>query len=211
MIEAIIKGVLAGLAYGLLLGPLFFLGIQVTLKRGLRDGLALAGGAFASDAILAAGSWWSSARLLVLVRQEFFQSAMGTVGALLIIGFGISALWPQKEKATDILLATAGKRRYSFLKGFALNMANPSNWLFWLGLATAARAEAPANVNHYTLVFLACALVMVLATDVSKVVLAGKIGMRLQPGIMKKVVRVAGGILVLVGLWLLGKSLNLIP
>jgi threonine/homoserine/homoserine lactone efflux protein len=197
VIEAIIKGVLAGLAYGMLLGPLFFLWIEVTLKRGF------------GNALLAAGSWWSSARLLILARQELFQSAMGTVGALLIIGFGISALWPQKEKATDILLATAGKRRYSFLKGFALNMANPSNWLFWLGLATAARAEAPPTVKHYTLVFLACALAMVLATDVAKVMLAGKIGIRLKPGLMGRIVQVAGLILVLVGLWLLVESLNL--
>jgi len=209
VLEAIIKGGLAGFAYGLLLGPLFFLGIQVTLKRGLRNGFALSGGAFVSDAMLASGSWWSSARLLDLARQEFFQSVMGTVGALLIIGFGISAMWPQKEKATGLILATAGKRRYSFFKGFAVNMANPSNWLFWLGLATAARAEAPVEIKHYTLVFLACALVMVLATDIAKVFLAGTLGKRLRPGLPGRIVKVAGLILVIVGLWLLSKSLNL--
>ncbi len=209
MIEAIIKGTLAGLAYGLLLGPLFFLGLQVTLKSGLRNGLALAGGAFTSDALLAFGGWWSSARLMDLAGNDIFQSSLGTVGALLIIGFGLSAVWPRKEMATDLLVANAGKRRYSFFKGFMLNMANPSNWLFWLGLATAARAEAPAEVKHYTLVFLGAALLMVLSTDIAKVVLASKIGQRLRPGLPGKIVRIAGITLIGVGAWLLFKSLNL--
>ncbi|MBL7775392.1 MAG: LysE family transporter [Saprospiraceae bacterium] len=209
MVEAIVKGALAGLAYGLLLGPLFFLGLQVTLKRGLRNGLALAAGAFFSDALLAAGGWWSSAQLLALAREDVFQSSMGTVGALLIIGFGISAIWPQKEKTTEVLVASAGRRRYSFLKGFMLNMANPSNWLFWLGLAAAARAEAPPAVKSYTLIFLAAALALVLGTDVAKVLLAGTLGKKLKPGLPGRVIRVAGLILIGVGSWLLVRSLNL--
>lgn len=209
MIEAVVKGTLAGLAYGLLLGPLFFLGLQVTLNRGLRNGLALAFGAFTSDALLALGGWWSSAQLLALAKEDFFQSSMGTIGALLIIGFGVSAIWPRNEKATDMLVASAGKRRYSFLKGFMLNMANPSNWLFWMGLATAARAEAPPELGQYTLVFLVAALIMVLSTDLAKVLLANKLGRTLRPGLPGKIVRLAGLILVGVGGWLLFKSLNL--
>lgn len=209
MVEAIIKGTLAGLAYGLLLGPLFFLGLQVTLKRGLRNGLALAAGAFTSDALLAIGGWWSSAQLLSIANENIFQSSMGTLGALLIIGFGISAVWPKNEKATDLLLASAGKRRYSFLKGFTLNMANPSNWLFWLGLATAARAEAPPEAGPYTMVFLTAALFMVLSTDIGKVVLASRLGRQLRPGVPGKIVRLAGIILIGVGCWLLINSMKL--
>lgn len=203
MTEAVVKGALAGLAYGLLLGPMFFLGLQVTLKRGLRNGLALAGGAFVSDFILASAGWWSSARLKELVRQDMFQATLGLIGALLIIGFGISAVWPRKEKTTEALVAGAAKRRYSFLKGFALNMANPSNWLFWLGLSAAARADSPEDVRYYTLIFLLVALLMVLATDIAKVLLAGQIGGRLRPGLPGKIVRLAGIVLIAVGTWVL--------
>lgn len=203
MTEAILKGAFAGVAYGLLLGPLFFLGLEVTLRKGIRNGLALAAGAFVSDAALAAGGWWSAARLLSLANQEAFQDSLGLVGALLIIGFGVSAVWPRREKANTILVEGAFKRRYSFLKGVVLNTANPSNWLFWLGLATAAGAQAPPTVPHYTLFFLAAALLLVLATDVAKVLLAGQIGARLRPGVPGKIVRVAGIVLMAVGLSLL--------
>ena len=198
-----LKGGLAGLAYGMLLGPLFFLSLQVTLNQGLRNGLALAIGAFASDATLAFGGWWSSAQLFTLVRQESFQSGMGAFGALLIIGFGISAIWPRKNKAAGALVAGVGRRRYSFLKGFALNMANPSNWIFWFGLAAAARADAPGDHRGYTVAFMVAALFLVLSTDVAKVLLAGKIGVWLRPGLPAKIVRVAGLILIAIGVWVL--------
>lgn len=208
MIGAIIKGVLAGLAYGLLLGPLFFLSLQVTLKKGLRNGIALAAGAFISDAALAVGGWWSSDRLMALAKQSYFQSTLGLIGALLIIGFGISAVWSKIDRAPDALVAGAARRRYSFLKGFALNMANPSNWLFWFGLAAAARAGAPPESRYYTLIFLGAALAMVLTTDIAKVLLADKIGERLNPGLPGRIVRIAGVVLIGVGIWMLTKIIS---
>lgn len=209
MTEGMIKGALAGLAYGLLLGPLFFLGLQIALKSGLHNGLALAAGAFMSDAVLAVAGWWSSGWLLALAREDRFQSALGAVGAFLIIGFGISAVWPHKIPGEDIRVQRTEKRRYSFIKGFALNTANPSNWLFWLGLATAVRAEAPADIEQrYTLAFLGMALLMVLSTDLAKVVLAWRIGNRLRPGLVRNIVRVAGVILIGVGGWALVKSVG---
>ncbi|TNE61943.1 MAG: hypothetical protein EP344_05595 [Bacteroidetes bacterium] len=200
MTEAIIKGALAGLAYGMLLGPLFFMSLQVTLQRGLANGLSLAAGAFFSDALLAVGGWWSSGQLLALARQPLFQSAMGTVGALLIISFGISAVVPRNLEASGRFLGgLAARRRFSFAKGFALNMANPSNWLFWLGLATAVRAEAPDHIEGYTIWFLATTIFMVFSTDMAKVLLARKVGQVLRPGLPGKIVRVAGLVLILIG------------
>lgn len=203
--EAVIKGVLAGLAYGLLLGPLFFICLQVTLSKGIRNGLAVVLGAFISDVTLASAGWWSAERLAAMARADFFQSGVGLLGALLIIGFGISAVIPHKHEVSDILVAGVAKRRYSLLKGFVLNTANPSNWLFWLGLAVAAGAEAPAGADYYTLVFLGAALAMVLGTDVAKVFLAGQIGRRLRPDIPGKIVRLAGVVLILVGVWIVIK------
>ncbi len=205
MTEAILKGALAGLAYGLLLGPLFFMSLQVTLHKGIRNGIALAAGAFLSDAMLATIGWWSSTRLMGLVKQEAFQSSIGLIGALLIIGFGLSAAWPKKEKAAGALIAGASRRRYSFLQGFALNTANPSNWLFWFGLAAAARAEGPPELKYYTIFFLGATLSMVLGTDIAKVLLAGKIGEYLRAGIVLRIVRLAGIVLIGVGVWVLVK------
>ena len=202
--EPVIKGILAGLAYGMLLGPLFFISLKVTLSQGWRNGVALVGGAFASDATLVAGGWWSAARLSTLARQEVFQSGFGLVSGLILFGFGLSAIWPRKSQA----MAAArdeplSKRRYSFLKGFIINMSNPSNWIFWLSLATVVQAEAMPEDGRYAETFLVATLVVVLLTDLVKVLLAHKIGKNLNPGVPEKIVRVAGVILMVVSGWVL--------
>lgn len=201
--EPIIKGILAGLAYGLLLGPLFFVSLKVTLSQGWRNGVALVGGAFASDATLVAGGWWSAARLSAIARQEVFQSGFGLISGLILFGFGISAILPRKQAMVFNAEEPLTRRRYTFLKGFFINMSNPSNWIFWLSLATAVQAEALPADGRYTEVFLVSTLVVVLLTDLAKVLLAHKIGKHLKPGVPEKIVRVAGVILLVVSGWVL--------
>jgi threonine/homoserine/homoserine lactone efflux protein len=82
-------------------------------------------------------------------------------------------------------------------------MTNPSNWLFWLGIATAARAEAPGGSESYVKWFMITALIALFSTDLSKVLLAHQIGKRLKPGVPEKIVRVAGLILMGVSIWIL--------
>lgn len=202
--EPVVKGILAGLAYGLLLGPMFFVSLKVTLGQGWRHGVALVGGAFASDATLVAGGWWGAARLAAIAQKELFQSGFGLASGLILFGFGLSAVWPRKKRfSLDVKDVPPMKRRYSFLQGFLINMSNPSNWLFWLSLATVVRAEALPENGRYAEIFLFATLVVVLATDLAKVLLAHQIGQRMKPGVPEKIVRAAGAILIVVSGWIL--------
>lgn len=207
--EPVVKGILSGLAYGLLLGPLFFVSLKVTLSQGWRNGVALVGGAFASDALLVVGGWWSAAWLSAFARQDVFQSGFGLVSGLVLFGFGISAVWPRKHVILTTNVDDSGfKRRYSFLKGFLINSSNPSNWLFWLSLSTVAQAESLITGDHYAEIFLSATLIVVLLTDLSKVLLAHKIGKKLKPGVPEKVIRIAGVILLAVSSWVLFKVIK---
>lgn len=204
--EAAIKGGLSGLAYGLLLGPLFFLGLKTTLGHGLRNGIALAIGAFLSDALLVLGSWWGAARVAAVVQGQVFQSVFGLASGLLLLGFGISAVWPRKRtEATHLQVIQKKPLPISFLQGFVVNLSNPSNWLFWIGLATAARAESLSNSGHYTHIFLTATLLSVFCTDIIKVFLADRMGRRMSPDFAGRVIHFAGVILILVSVWILWK------
>lgn len=202
--ESIWKGLLAGLAYGLLVGPLFFAALRVTLAQGLRHGVALVGGAFVSDLTLATGGWWSASQLAEIVRTDVFQSVFGVCAALLLFGFGLSAVLPKKKNAgmepetpTSI---RGGKRRFAFAQGFLLNISNPSNWLFWLGLATAASADALAGGTGSTGLFLAAALGVLFTTDLCKLLIAHRVGKKLSPVWVQNIVRGAGLILMALGI-----------
>lgn len=203
--EPIIKGLLSGLAYGLLIGPLFFMNIRTTLAHGMRQGVALVAGAFTSDLLMVLASWWGAGWLAAITSENLFQSWFGLVCGLLLFGFGLTAAWPRKRDFDKEMNETKpiAKRRYAFFQGFSINMTNPSNWLFWLGVATAARAEAPGGDELYLRFFMASALIALFSTDLAKVLLAHKIGKRLKPGLPEKIVRVAGFILMGVSTWIL--------
>lgn len=207
--EPIVKGMLAGLAYGLLLGPLFFVSLKVTLSHGWRNGVALVSGAFASDAALVAGGWWGAARLAAFAQKELFQSGFGLASGLILFSFGVSAVWPRKKKMSlDTMDEPSAKRRYSFLQGFLINMSNPSNWLFWVSLATVGQVDALPESPRYMEFFLIATLAVVLVTDLAKVLLAHQIGKRMKPGVPEKIVRLAGVILLIVSSWILFEVLK---
>ena len=203
--EPILKGLLSGLAYGMLIGPLFFINVRTTLAHVILQGIALVSGAFTSDLIMVLTSWWSAGRLAAITSEGLVQSWIGLVCGLLLFGFGLSAVWPQKRNFDKQLndKQPVVKKRFAFFQGFSINMSNPSNWIFWLGVATAARAEAPGGNENYVRLFIATALLALLSTDLTKVFLAHQIGRRLKPGVPEKIVRVAGFILMGVSSWIL--------
>jgi len=204
--EAVVKGILSGLGYGLLLGPLFFLSLKITLTLGLRNGLALAAGAFLSDALLVVGTWYGAARVAAITQAQMFQTTFGLVSGFLLLGFGISALIPRRQAVvvTDPVMVKPPLAATA-LQGFLVNMSNPSNWLFWLSLATAAHADARPGDTHYAYLFLVATLISVFSTDMLKVVIAYRIGQRMQPGFMAKIIQTAGVILIVVSGWILWK------
>ena len=203
--EPLLKGLLSGLAYGMLIGPLFFMNVRTTLAHGMLQGVALVSGAFTSDLLMVLTSWWGAGRLAAITSEGLFQSWFGLVCGLLLFGFGLSAVWPRKRNFDKQLNDNQPvvKKRFAFFQGFSINMSNPSNWIFWLGVATAARAEAPGGNENYVRLFMATALIALLSTDLTKVLLAHQIGQRLKPGVPEKIVRVAGFILMGVSSWIL--------
>lgn len=203
--EAIAKGILSGLGYGLLIGPLFFLNIRVTLSQGFQHGMALIAGAFASDLALVLACWWSAEKLAAVSNNSFFQGWFGLVCGLMLFGFGLSAVWPRKHRFDHEMAKkiTRSKRRYSFIQGFFINSSNPSNWLFWLSVAAVAKSQAAEGDEQYSRLFMAASLVALFSTDLAKAIIAHKVGRRLKPGLPEKIVAVAGVILIGLSLWIM--------
>jgi len=195
--DVLIKGVLAGLAYALLLGPLFFMSLKITLGQGLRNGLSLVAGAFLSDLLLVLLSWWGASRLQEVTSQDAFQNTFGFAGAALLFAFGLHAVWSnRKPKETD-LTKEPSKKRYAVLQGFFINILNPSNWLFWLSMATAAHAGSDSPW-----LFLVAAMATVFLSDVTKVLLAKRLGSALTPKIIHWIVTGAGYLLMALSFWM---------
>jgi len=86
-----------------------------------------------------------------------------------------------------------------FLSGFFMNTLNPAIFLFWI----TASATVINNTIQQRIIFFTTCLALVVAADIAKVMLAGKIRNRLTPHNIHILNRINGGILIIFGLAML--------
>ncbi len=177
MIEAFIKGITLGLLLSISVGPVMFSVIKQSLNNGHKGGMAFIIGVAFSDI------------MLVLVSNVFtelfssiseFKKEIGIAGSLFLIALGIYFIFFKKvhvnEEGKQSIMKFR-KRDYIkiFLSGFLMNTLNPAIFLFWI---TASTAFVANSINQRIVIFIIC-LAMVFASDIAKVMLAGKIRKKL--------------------------------
>ena len=86
MLEAIISGILLGSVLALLVGPVFFMIINTSIKKGFLPASMLAVGVLLSDALFVVLTYFGSTFLIYLKTYDY---AVGFSGGLLITVFGI--------------------------------------------------------------------------------------------------------------------------
>ena len=196
MIEALLKGLTFGLLLSISVGPVLFSIIKQSLNNGYKGGMAFVIGVSMSDISLV---------LVSNIFTEFFKSIsdykteIGIAGCAFLISLGIYFLFFKKVKVNDAgqQVFKFGKMDYAkiFLSGFLMNTLNPAVFIFWI---TASTTVINHTIQQRFIAFTTC-LVFVLATDVAKVVLAGKIRNRLTPHNIHILNRINGLILIVLG------------
>ncbi len=206
MIAALIKGLALGLLLSISVGPVVFSIIRQSLNNGHKGGFAFIAGVSASDILLV---------LVCNIFSQWFRQAMshektiGIAGSVFLILLGIFNFFFKKIPHPDeVKVITVFRKRdmlAGFFSGFFMNLLNPAVSLFWFA-ASATIMEDAETVNapdQYRLIVFATCLSFVLAADISKVMLAGKIRTKLTPHNIHIIDRVSGLILMIFGLVLM--------
>lgn len=186
-------------------GPSFFALINTGIKYGYRTGAFLAAGVVLSDFFLCV-----LVCLLVhfgmsnLLHSQQTQTFSAIIGGIVLIVFG--ALYFKKSNAskdeTIDMEMVLPKPTIMMVKGFFLNLFNPTVWLLWLANVTAISKTLDYSIIKMLLFFM-FVLTLVLFVELFKVKLAGKIKHLLTDKIMKAVNYVTGTALVLLGVLLI--------
>ena len=203
MLEAIVSGVMLGLVLSLLVGPVFFLLIDTSIKKGFKRGVYLSLGVLLSDMFYIAITYFSSVAAGVVNNYKW---EIGWAGGLLLMVFGIVTMLKKPNiKSADLDLSDNGSFGWvEVLKGFLMNLLNPFVLIFWLGVSGSVSSGNSFTYMH-TVIFFISVLTTVFLTDVIKAWSASKLRAFLKPNLLIWVNRVSGFGLLLFGIRMIYK------
>jgi len=200
MMTSLFEGIALGLFLSIAVGPVLFSIIKQSLNNGVKGGLAFVAGVSLSDISLVIASNFFTELFASLNSR---RTEIAIIGSTFLISVGIYYLFFKKVKVNEqgSQVLKFRKRDYIkiFLAGYLMNSFNPAIIIFWLTTST-------AFINHSfneKLVVFPVALGFVLAADILKVVLAGKLRKRLTIKNITLLNRINGIILIGFGLVLI--------
>lgn len=205
MVELILKSIGLGLLIAVLVGPVFFLLINTSISKGFVQALYLALGISACDAsyILVIYLGFAQFTAIPIVAQY-----MSVGGGLILILFGLFMVLKRQAIKEIEPLEFQNKERFKyFVRGFILNLINPSVCLFWFGTVGVVAARYDNQIN-YAVLFFTLTIVTVLSTDILKIYLAKKISYYVSPIRLHRINQFSGLAMIVYGIYLLIETIN---
>lgn len=208
MLHPLFEGFFLGLTIAITLGPALFALLQTSIKHGTSTGIILASGIFLSDLFLVVGAYFGASQV---ITHPKYHLILGIVGGFIMTVFGIFTFFrkvpetEQVEAINEIKVKTKGRFPY-LMKGFLLNIANPFLWVFWISSVLAINGTYGGD-HRSVAMFFSGTLIMVLSTDILKVILANKIKLTGNPVFKLWVNRIVGILFMVFGAFIIIGSL----
>ena len=200
MIEPVVDGIIFGFVLAIMLGPVFFALLQTSLHEGFKAGVHLALGVLLSDATCITVAYFFASQLDLTGK---YKVAVGWVGGLLLIGFGIVNFFRKvKPKEVDDDRKTVHAK--FIFKGFVMNTLNPAVLLFWVGILSLIKLKEDYTKVHEA-IFFATVLTTVFGTDLLKSFVANRISHLLNATVLHWINRIVGSVLIAFGLRMIFK------
>ena len=204
----LLQGIQTGLLLAIMLGPIFFALVQAGVERGMRAGLMVGLGIWISDLIFILTVFFAASFLVEVTEWSGFKATFGSVGGLILIGFGVGMMLTKSTPLPAIQeeRPEIGARTYLGLwaKGFLINTINPFTFFFWLSVMSLIMLGEDYSTNYASLFFVGVMLTIIL-TDTLKVAMAKYIRRYMTDYHIHILRMVSGAALVLFGVVLMVK------
>jgi threonine/homoserine/homoserine lactone efflux protein len=140
LIQTIIKGYLTGLILSLSFGAGFFSLLHASIEQGYKKGLLIALGMLLSDLVFIALCVFGAS--FVESQLKELETEMRLMGFVALVILGVSTFIKKANDPKAEQIQPRGNFIY-IMKGVMLNIINPLNLLFWLGLAAFVKSSLP--------------------------------------------------------------------
>jgi len=207
--ELVKSSVLLGLILSVLIGPVFFVLLETSIRRGARDAILIDIGVLLADVLYLFVAYFSAEQITIwLEKYEFLKF----IGAGIIIIYGIYTIIkkksPQIEKNIDIKQLKRPNPIGLISKGMALNAMNPAVLAYWLFVCTyQVKGQNIQGVN--VVIFFSICLGTMFVIDILKIYFASRLKKKLTPKNLAAISIVVGCILILIGILMCFKDIQL--
>lgn len=192
------QGIELGVVLAFLIGPVFFTILQTSLEKGFSKGVLVSLGVSLSDVLYVTVCYFGLAQIL---QQPMAKKYLAFIGGLVLIGFGAYHLFVKSRKQLMLNESVSGSGHFRYImKGFVINGLSPMVLVFWLATISAASVNFGYVTHREHFIFFSALLGTVLATDVLKAYLAGRLRKLIRPRVLSVIHVVVGVALMLFGL-----------
>ena len=196
MTDAIISGLLLGLALVFSVGPVIFTIIKLRINYGLASAFYFIGGVWLSDVfwVVTANAFSGLFESLVTHKKP-----IGITGGAFLISLGIYYLFIKKYHSKEELdkgvkIGNATHARL-FITGFLINTLNPGVIALWFAAAT----KSLSNTFDERIVIFSICLLLNMSADFLKINLAGKLRTKLTDRNITIINKVSGLMFIIFG------------
>lgn len=213
MFDLILKGIITGFILSVMIGPVFFVLLETSIRKGIRAGVAFDFGVFVSDVIYILIAFLFYNEVKLLAEGQSREIAKGIGGVLFIVYGSITFFKTPK----NVQLTTSKERepsdwkeyRMLCLKGFLLNLANPLVIFYWfsvLSLGDANKVEG-WETRSVLLVFICIILMTFFSIDTLKILGAKQLRPFITDKLLKALNQLIGIVFMVFGVVLLVQGL----
>ena len=193
----LIKGILLGLTLSIMIGPVFFVLMQIAMESGPKKGILYSFGVWLSDFSYLLLIFFGFSSIQLLKDNPTFKTNMGIVGAVVLIIFGLTSILAKKSINQKKALKVKDTNPLILIfKGFIINALNPFTLFFWLGIVTSIMVAENATATSFS-IFLLGLFPTIVITDLLKIKLAKTISAYLNDAKLYYL-KVGSGVLLLV-------------
>ncbi len=217
MIAIILKAIGTGLFLSFLIGPVFFVLLETSIRRGVRAAIALDLGVFVSDLAYA-----FIALILFLqggigedsnLNSEQNKIILKIIGGVMFISYGAYSWFkkPKQSKTDDVgnAVATTGDYLMLGLKGFLLNIANPMVIFYWFWVVSVGSDSAQSKLHHNEIIYLFLGIVFLtfFSVDLLKILGAKRLRPLVTDAVLTALNKVISGVFLFFGIVSLVKAI----
>lgn len=210
MIDLVLKGIVTGFILSIMIGPVFFVLLETSIRKGIRAGLAFNIGVFLSDVIYILIAYLFFAQVSDLAEGES-RGIAKVIGGGLFIAYGLVSFFkkPQNmEISGNNTREVDDWKEYAklSLKGFLLNFANPLVIFYWFSVLTLGDtkvSESDPDSKFGILFFVIIILVTFFSVDILKIIGAKQLRPLVTAKLLRALNQLIGIVFVVFGIFLI--------